>query len=142
MITIVTRWETTQLPPINEWQLWRQMKDAFGISRFVFVPVVDNDFYGMDKNLFQQYPTMTEALAAQIDRGELVFLESSGEQTVDEIPQGDIVMVLGNTSMDNLAHSNPEQRYRIEGGGRYNDLYGINAAAIALAMRYKSGAHR
>ena len=137
MVTIVTRWESTQMEPMLEWRMWKQMRDAFRIKRFVFTPIVP-ELNNID---IDQYETMEEALAAVKDEGEFVFLEPLGTKTVDEIPKegdGDIVLILGNTPRDNLALADEDQTYRIETHGRYGHLYGINAAAIALAMRFRA----
>jgi hypothetical protein len=70
--------------------------------------------------------------------GERVFLEPSGERTVAWIPEGDIVLVVGNTAENNLAYASVDETYRIdtEGTDDHNHLYGSNAASIALAIRY------
>jgi hypothetical protein len=136
MITVVTRWETTQMEPMLEWRMWRQMRDAFRITRFIFTPIMPE----MNNIDIEQYETMEEALAAAEGVGEFIFLEPTGTKTVDEIPKegdGNIVLILGNTPHHNLALANEDQTYRIETHGRYGHLYGINAAAIALAMRFK-----
>lgn len=135
MVTIVTRWEDTQMEPMLEWRMWKQMRDAFRITRFIFTPVMPE----MEKIAIEQYETMEEALAAAEGDGEFVFLEPLGVKTVDQIPKenmSNIVLIIGNTPQDNLALADEDQTYRIETHGRYGHLYGINAAAIALAMRF------
>lgn len=136
MVTLVTRWEDTQMEPMLEWRMWKQMRDAFRITRFIFTPVIPD----MEKIAIEQYETMEEALAVAEGDGEFIFLEPLGTKTVDEIPkegESNIVLILGNTPQDNLGLADEEQTYRIETHGRYGHLYGINAAAIALAMRFK-----
>ena len=135
MVTIVTRWESTQMEPMLEWRMWRQMRDAFRINRFIFTPIMPE----MNKIAIEQYETMEEALASAEGDGEFVFLEPLGKKTVNEIPkEGDsnIILVLGDSTRDNLALADEEQTYRIETHDRYGHLYGINAAAIALATRF------
>lgn len=117
------------MPTEVEWQVWRQMKGPLGIDRIIYVPVMP----GLDGFNVEQYETMEEALAV-VD-GELVFLEPIATKTTADIPAGDIVMVLGNTGMDNHKHSAEDQRYKITTLSATGHLYGFNAAAIALHER-------
>jgi hypothetical protein len=128
MITICSRWETAQMPPQIEWQLWRQIKGAFLVDRFNFVPVIPE----FERGRLFQYNTMEEALANA--EGERVFLEPKGMRSARAIPGGDIVLVIGDTFNDNLALAKDSETYRIATPGR-TVLYGSNAAAAALAMR-------
>jgi hypothetical protein len=128
MITIVTRWETTQMPPEVEWQMWRQLKGAFEINRFIFTPVVDLE------GGFSQAESIEEALQA-VGPASRVFLEPSGYNALSAIPTGDIVIILGNTNMHNMEHAEVCETYKIHTPGATH-LYGVNAAAIALAVRY------
>jgi hypothetical protein len=135
-VTIITRWESTQMEPMLEWRMWKQMRDAFRIKRFIFTPIMPE----MNKIDIEQCATMEEALAIAQDDGEFCFLEPLGKKTVDEIPKehdGDVVLILGDSTRDNLALADEYNTYRIETHGRYGHLYGINAAAIAMAMRFK-----
>ena len=129
MITIVARWETTQMPAETEWQLWRQLRGAFKVKRFVFVPCIPE----MDNYSFDQFDSMEEALESC--EGKRAFLEPTGYNTVHELPQDDIVLILGNSAMSNIEHANVNETHKI-----FSDtpthLYGSNAAAIALALRY------
>ena len=122
MLTVIYRPETNQLSPEIERKLWRQLKGAFRINRLIAVP---GDF-----------DTMRQALDAS--EGERVFLEPKGDRTVAWIPEGDVVIVVGNTAESNLAYADEFETYRIdtEGTDDHNHLYGSNAVAIALAIRY------
>ena len=124
MITICSRWETSQMPPETEWQLWRQLR-FFGVDRFVFTPIAPEL---LNVNI-DQYDTLEEALATC--HGERVFLELKGEKTMSELPKGDVTFILGNTPQNNLSFAKPDETYRINPKGLC--LYGTNAAAIALA---------
>lgn len=106
--------------------MWRQLRGAFRIKRLVFTPVFP------ELPWVEQYETMEEALASC--QGQRVFLEPEGQKPVSEIPAGDIVLILGNTPMSNVAHAEPEETYKIN--SEPGHLYGTNAAAIALAIRY------
>jgi hypothetical protein len=132
MITVIARWEDTQMPRETEWQLWRQLRGAFKVKRFVFVP----RYLEMDNYSFDQFDTMEEALASC--EGERAFLEPGGYKNMHQIPQGDIVMIFGNSAESNFSYADVSETYQIftEGGTRHNHLYGSNAAAIALAFRY------
>ena len=129
MITIVARWETTQMPPETEWQLWRQLRGAFEIKRFHMVPVIE----GFERGGVKQFETMEEALEAA--EGERAFLEPGGYNSMHELPQDDIVLVIGNTAMNNIEHANVDETFKIFSPASTH-LYGSNAAAIALAIRY------
>lgn len=129
MITICTRWESAQMPAELEWRMWRQLRGAFGIDRLVFTPAAPD----LLRVAIDQYATMREALASC--EGRRVFLEPRGIKTLHDLPAGDIVFVLGSTSRDNLHHAKSGEVYRIATPGG-TVLYGINAAAIALAFRY------
>ena len=135
-VTIVTRWESTQMEPMLEWRMWKQMRDAFRIKRYIFTPVMPE----MSKIDIEQYETMEEALVAAEGDGEFIFLEPLGTKTVHDIPKegdSDVVVILGDSTRDNLALADADNTYRIDTHGRYGHLYGINAAAIALALRFK-----
>lgn len=134
MITIIARWEDQQMSPDLEWRMWRQLKGAFTVEpvdmRLIFVPIL------LPSNIaIEQYNTMEEALSAAGDAPR-VFLEPKGNKTLSEMPDGDIVIVLGNTNHSNAQYAKDSEMYRINALSA-TDLYGINAAAIALA--YKVG---
>lgn len=133
-VTIIAYWEHEQMPSDLEWRMWRQLRGAFAVEpadmEFIFVPRLPKmDGYG-----FKQYDTIEEALTSH-DMAHRVFLESTGYNTVHEIPQGDIALILGNTHNSNIHLSHVNETYAIATPGD-TDLYGINAAAIALAARY------
>lgn len=131
MITVIARWDHTQLPCDVEWAMYNQMRAAYCIDRLVFVPALLN-LHGVE-----EYETMEEALA--VCEGQRVFLEPTGAKTIADIPTGDIVVVLGNTGESNLSYAAEGETYRIETHDRFGHLYGINAAAIALYEGYVSG---
>lgn len=130
MLTTIVRWEESQMPPVVEWQLWRQLRGAFKIDRMMFTPVMLEmaDFH------IEQYDTMEHALI-QASRGERVFLESTGSKGMLDIPDGDIVLITGNTQTSNIKHANADEMYKIKSPQRTH-LYPSEAAAIALAIRY------
>ena len=120
------------MPAELEWRMWRQLRGAFKIDRFVFMPIVDE----MCNTGLDQYKTVEEALESC--EGHRVFLEPTGVKTLAELPMGDIVLILSNTSLNNLKYAKPEETYRIQTPFRTH-LYGTNAAAIALAFREGQG---
>lgn len=117
---IVTRWEDTQMPRDLERRMWRQLKGAFGVQKLVFV---END------------DDMAVALDALPSTTSRVFLEPTGKNDLSAIPYGDIALILGNTQMHNRKFAQPHDTYRIQTPNG-TDLYGTNAAAIALALRH------
>ena len=129
MITVIARWDTTQLPCETEWRMYRQLKGAFNVDRIIFTAI---DPTLISYGGFEQFGTMEEAIASCI--GERVFLEPTGVKSLSEIPVGDIVLVVGNTNQNNLSSSLESERYKINSPAA-TELYGVNAAAIALAHR-------
>ena len=117
------------MPPIVEWQLWRQLRGAFKINRLIFTPIAPD----MESYHLIQFATMEEALASA--EGERVFLEPTGTKGMGELPQGDIVLITGNTNKNNLAYASTGETYSIKSDASTH-LYPSEAAAIALAIRY------
>jgi len=116
------------MPAAVEWQLWRQLKGVFSIDHFIFVPRVQ-----LVLNLgYDHVDTMEEALA--LSTGARVFLEAGGVKGMNDIPDGDITIIVGNTSTSNAKHAQADELYSINTSG-VGDMYGVNAAAIALAFK-------
>ena len=123
MLTVIYRQEVTQMPSLVEAKIWRQLRGAFRIDQLIEVP---GDF-----------ATVEEAL--ENAPGARVFLEPKGVHRLDAMPpDGDLVLIVGNTAENNLAYAHPDETYYIATNGteNHNHLYGVNAAAIALAIRY------
>lgn len=111
------------MSPQVEAKLWRQLRGAFGINQLIEVP---GDF-----------ATVEEAL--ENSPGARVFLEPKGVHSLAAMPpDGDLVLIVGNTAENNLSLARPSETYYIATNGteNHNHLYGVNAAAIALAIRY------
>lgn len=128
MITVITRWESTQMDSHLEHRMWRQLKGAYteGDSvnfRLIYVPVIDH-------MSVEQYDTMEEALTHA--SGQLCFLEPDGERCISELNEDDITIIIGNTEHSNREYATPENAYQIK-TPKSTDLYGINAGAIALS---------
>ena len=122
------------MPEIVEWQMWRQLKGAFAIDQLIFVPRV----HKMDGYTFEQADTIPEALSMVSERTRRIFLEPNGAYSIHKLypPKRsidtDVTFILGNTEHSNLRYArNKEEAVRIDTPGK-TDLYGINAAAIAL----------
>jgi hypothetical protein len=123
VLTVIYRQEVTQMSPQVEAKLWRQLRGAFGINQLIEVP---GDF-----------ATVEEAL--ENSPGARVFLEPKGVHSLAAMPpDGDLVLIVGNTAENNLSLARPSETYYIATNGteNHNHLYGVNAAAIALAIRY------
>lgn len=122
------------MPEMVEWQMWRQLKGAFDIDRLIFVPRV----YKMEGYTFDQADSMGQALEMANDAYVRVFLEPAGLNSITELgslnnnPDANVVFVLGNTVSSNREYAQTHECFRINTPGD-TDLYGINAAAIALA---------
>ena len=131
-VTVIARWEDEQIEPPLEWKMWRQLRGAYEIDRLIFVPRIPS----MDGYTFDQADTIEEALAVLPGDCQRVFLEPTGYNSVDAIPKtGHIALILGNTAQHNMMHAQVNETYRIHSPGSAH-LYGINAAAIALALEY------
>ena len=130
-MTVVARWETSQMPADLEWRMWRQLKN-FGIDRFVFVPIADE----LENVDIEQYATMEEALSTVPD-GNRVFLEPTGYNTMHDLPQRneDVVFIFGSTAINNVKHMRVNESYRIAEPIQ-TDMYPTSAAAVALAFWY------
>ena len=111
--------------------MYRQLKGAFKVDRFIFTPI-KSDL--LNHGAIDQYETIDEALEKCV--GQRIFLEATGEKSLFDIPDGDIVLIIGNTNENNLKQSQESERYSIAAPCR-SDLYGVNAAAIALASMVK-----
>lgn len=129
MITVIARWEQSQMLPQYEYQLWRQLRGAFEVKRLIFVGIAP----GMEDYHLEQYATMEEAL--DVTEGDRVFLEPTGYKGMTDIPQGDIILITGNTDKSNIEFANVNETYKIA-SPQQTVLYPTEAAAIALAIRY------
>ena len=129
MITIISRWEKTQIPPEIEWLMWGQLKN-FGIKRFIFVPIVEE----MKRINVEQYNTMEEALS-KVSTKNRVFLEPTGTKGMYDLPAAneDVTFILGSTSTSNVKYAKKDELYRIN-EPRMTDMHPTNAAAVALAF--------
>ncbi len=92
MITVVSRWENDPNIATLEYRLWRQLSN-FGIDRFVFVPKIKE----LSNLGIEQYDTMEEALN-HVPDGNRVFLESTGHNSMNDLPprDEDVVFILAN----------------------------------------------
>ena len=116
------------MPAATEWQLWHQLRGAYAVDSFIFLPKVPE----VSNLAYEHVDTIEEALALSI--GQRVFLEVGGTKNVTDIPKtGDITIIVGNTSSNNAAHAQPDEMYAIDCPFP-GELYGVNAAAIALAL--------
>lgn len=112
-----------------EWRMWRQLRGAFEINDFIFVGSAHDGY------TFRQAPTMKDALAVLPQDCHRVFLEPTGYNSLYDMPQGDIALILGNTEQSNIDHALVNETYRIATPGK-TVLYPTDAAAIALALRF------
>jgi hypothetical protein len=130
LITVIARWDTVQMASELEWRVWRQLRGAFEVDEFIFVgPALEGSYS------FTQVATVSDALALLPEGCQRVFLEPGGSKTVAQVPSGDVAIIVGNTDHSNAEHAQPDELYGIL-SPMPTDLYGFNAAAIALALRY------
>lgn len=117
------------MPVEIEWRMWRQLK-GFGINRFVFTPIISE----LSNICIDQYETMEEALVVNKNAGVRVFLEATGQKTMNDLPSRDqdLVLILGNTQSSNISYAQENETYRITGPMNV-DMYPTSAAAVALA---------
>lgn len=133
MITIITRWDAAQLDPEVEWQMWRQLIGFFNVHKVFAVPRIES----MEgKGKLRQFDSMMEALLSLPQDTARCFLEPKGYNALSALPTGDIALIIGNTNQHNLEHARVEETYVIQGESMTTHLYGTDAAAIAMAVRY------
>jgi len=108
--------------------MWRQIKGAYGIDRFCVAPAIQ-EMAGV--GAIDHYDSMAEALATTT--GVKVFLEPGGTDSLADIPDGDVVLIFGNTETGNSGLIQPGDLSVQIPSANPVDLYGINAAAIVLA---------
>lgn len=139
MITVITRWEHDILDPTAEWRMWRQIKGAFAVSqsanfRLIFIPRIPS----MNDYSFDQYDTEEEAIASLAPNTQVCFLEPYGQRGMYDLPSltanRSSALVLGNATHSNMnTLVEPADAYSIRTANKV-DMFGINAAAIALAF--------
>ena len=129
MITVVARWEFSQMEAEVEWRMWRQLK-GFGIKRFIFTPI----FEEFNNTTIEQYDTMEECLS-HVPNGNRVFLESTGKNSMNDLPSRDedVVFILGSTTRSNVKFMKDHESFRIY-EPQVTDMYPTSAAAVALAF--------
>lgn len=129
MITVISRWEPDPQIAAVELRFWKQLK-AFGIGRLIFVPIKPE--YGQE---IEQYQTLTYALEVVV--GNRVFLESTGQKGMADLPSRDedVVFIFGCSPRNNLRHALLEETYRIN-EPRVTDMYPTCAGSIVLAYWY------
>jgi len=133
MLRICAYWETVQMAAALDWRMWRQIKGAFGVTEFHFCPVKPK----MARGTFSQWPDMATCLAGIPDDSPRVFLEPHGNISPAELfslaPEG-MTLVLGSTLHGNAELARPQDTLCRIATPEDVDLYGHNAAAIALAF--------
>ena len=106
------------------------MRGAYKFDRLIMVP---KKLERISTSSLIQYDTIEEALANV--EGTKVFLEPKGEHSFDDIPEGDIVFIMGNASRSNARYvTENDLSVRIDTPGS-SDLFAVNALAIALDRR-------
>ncbi len=134
MLTVAAYWDRTQMDPELEWRIWRQLKGAYGIGRFAFVPAVSH-VAGITADF---YPDMPAALATCV--GHKVFLRLGGTDTINAVPADDDYTIIVGSTVDDLAGL-PEVGDSDVELDAINpvDLYGTCAASILLHRMFKRG---
>lgn len=117
------------MSPETEWRMWRQLRGAYGIGWFNFVPCEET----MMAVNAGHYDNMQDAL--NVSAGQKVFFEPTGLDPLSAIPNdgSDLVLIFGNTEESNLTFVQPGDLSVQIPSANPVDLYGVNAAAIALA---------
>lgn len=134
MLTLAAYWDRTQVDPELEWRLWRQLRGAYNIGRFVLVPEVSH-VAGISADF---YPDMATALATCV--GHKVFLRLGGTDTINSVPTDtDYTIVVGST-VENLSGLPQAGDSDIELDAiNPSDLYGVNAASILIHRMFRRG---
>lgn len=130
-VKLVIPWDTVQMPAEFEWRIWHQLLGAYGINDIAFYPALPE----CESLAYEHYDTFGEAIQSSI--GQRVFLDADGDKAVSEIPKsGDITIIVGNTSMPIKGYARDDEIYKITCPSP-GEMYGMNAAAIALAYRHE-----
>ena len=130
-INILARWDATNVDCVTEWRMYRQLRGAFALDKFIFTPI-ESAHSGV---AIEQYDTFEDALAAA--PGVRVFLEPGGADTFADIPADqDVTFIVGNTENSNAAFIEVGDLSVSIASVNPTDLYGVNAVAIALAITH------
>lgn len=126
-------WEKDWLDPKVELFMFRQLKGAFKYDRLVMVPKLLSGY----KAAVEQYDSIEEAIDST--SGIRVYLEPTGTSKLTDIPNDDVVYILGcaGRSNKNLVHEN-DLFVRIDTPGT-TDMFAVNAISIALHERQCNG---
>jgi len=131
LITVVALWEHTWLTPDVESFIYRQVCEAYGVDRIIFAPE-RND---LTRKRVEQFATVEAALATT--QGQKIFLEPEGSKTLSDIPEGDIVLITGNTANSNAHLAKDSECYRFKMlNENHKGVFGVSAISIALAHRF------
>lgn len=132
MIELLYLWERGWLDSATEGFIWKQLGAAFDVDRIMAAPLVTG---GPGK--VEQFESVDQALATTTSRR--VWLMPPGTHEGEDLatyrhPE-DAVYIFGNASDDNLRHSSIADDLVSVYTARQVDVFGFNAAAIALYDR-------
>ena len=136
-IYIAALWDRIQLDPAIEFRQYRQLAGAFGLAGLYMAPRVT----WLNQSGANNYDTLQEALEALPDPATRVFLCPSGECALEEVPAGSepLVLVIGDTKTSPAELAGPNDIIVSLSAPHPVELYGVNAAAVALAELYRTG---
>ncbi len=113
----------------------KQLKHAFDVGRVIFIPMNDKATAIKGRTSVEVMDSMEEALESSV--GNRVFLEPTGYNNMSNMPDRseNVVFITGSATAHNLDHAELSETYRIH-TPKATDMFGMNAAAIALAYWY------
>lgn len=135
-ISIVIPWDYTQLEAPTEWNIWRQLRGAYGLNGFHVSPPMS---MMNNVNVVTQYDTVAESLAGA-GAGQKVFLRLGGTDSINTIPASDDYVLIAGSTGENLAGLPEAGDWDIElDAVNATDLYGHSAMSILIHRMFKRG---
>jgi len=138
-IAIAAIWDRTQVDPELELRIYRQVKGAFGVNELNMTPVAP----WLEGGGATQFDTLQEAVDGSFAGAPCVraFLCPSGDCNLEDIPVGDdpLVLVIGDTKTSPASLAGPGDFVVNLPAPFPVELYGVSAAAAALAELYRTG---
>lgn len=136
-IYIAALWDRVQIDPAIEFRQYRQLLGAYGVAGLLMAPRVT----WLEGSGANNYDTLQAALEAAPDPATRVFLCPSGDCALEDVPPGSepLVIVIGDTTTSPAELAGPNDIIVSLPAPNPVELYGVNAAAVALAELYRTG---
>jgi hypothetical protein len=129
MRSAIVRLETSWLDADVEAFMYRQLFEAFGVHKAIFVT---NKI--LKRKRYAQVGSVEAAL--NLVEGRRIFLEPTGAKTISDIPnEKDLVFIVGNTQMSNAHLAEEDEMYRVKmRRPDYRGVFGVSILGAALGV--------